>query len=52
VLSTASAASAYYGNSSAASYIPVVIFACVSLVLVVVGVLGTNGAVSKIWGTK
>ena len=34
------------------SLIPVVVFFCVGLVAVVVGSLGSNGAVSKIWGTQ
>jgi len=32
--------------------IPVVVFFCVGFVAVVVGVFGSKGAVSKIWGTK
>ena len=34
------------------SLIPVVVFFCVGFVAIVVGTLGSNGAVSKIWGTK
>jgi hypothetical protein len=34
------------------SLIPVIIFFCAGLVAGVVGTLGSNGAVSKIWGTK
>jgi hypothetical protein len=36
----------------AGSLIPVIIFFCAGTVTVVVGSLGSNGAVSKIWGTK
>jgi hypothetical protein len=34
------------------SLIPVIIFLCVGIVATVIGSLGSNGAVSKIWGTK
>jgi hypothetical protein len=34
------------------SLIPIVVFFSVGLVAVLVGSLGSNGAVSKIWGTK
>lgn len=37
---------------SLGSLIPVVVFAGVGIVALVVGFLGSNGAVSKIWGTK
>lgn len=33
-------------------FIPVVIFSCMGLVALVVGTLGSDGAVCKIWGTK
>ncbi|MBE1299175.1 MAG: hypothetical protein GJ680_04630 [Alteromonadaceae bacterium] len=33
-------------------FIPVVVFFCLGLVALVVGTLGSNGAVWKIWGTK
>jgi len=35
-----------------AGYVPVIVFFFVGLVSVVVGTLGSEGAVSKIWGTK
>jgi len=46
--------SAWAANSSGklGSLIPVIVFFCVGLVAVVVGSLGSSGAVSKIWGTK
>lgn len=50
-LSTVSASMAYLGGELAA-LIPVIVFFCVGLVAVVIGALGSNGAVSKIWGTK
>lgn len=50
-LSAFSASMAYAGGELAA-LIPVIVFFCVGLVAVVVGALGSNGAVSKIWGTK
>ncbi|MEH6557052.1 MAG: hypothetical protein V7708_04595 [Oceanicoccus sp.] len=34
------------------SLLPVVVFALVGVVALVVGTLGSNGAVCKIWGTK
>ena len=34
------------------SLIPVITFFCTGMVAIVVGSLGSNGAVSKIWGTK
>lgn len=43
---------ATYATRDLASLIPVVIFAAVGIVAVVVGSLGSNGAVGKIWGTK
>jgi hypothetical protein len=47
VSATAAAATGGVG-----SLIPVIIFVCVGIVAVVVGSLGSNSAVSKIWGTK
>jgi len=41
-----------YSTGGVGSLIPVIIFFCAGLVAVVVGALGSNGAVSKIWGTK
>ena len=49
-LSLVSAAA--YATGGVGALIPVVIFFCAGLVAVVVGALGSNGAVSKIWGTK
>ncbi|MFT4940832.1 MAG: isoprenylcysteine carboxyl methyltransferase (ICMT) family protein YpbQ [Paraglaciecola sp.] len=43
---------AAYSIAGLGSLIPVVVFCCVGLVAVVVGSLGSMGAVSKIWGTK
>jgi hypothetical protein len=37
---------------SAGYYIPVVVFGLVSLVIMVVGILGNERAVSSIWGNK
>jgi len=50
-LSLISSAAAY-SVGGASALIPVIIFFCAGLVAVVVGALGSNGAVSKIWGTK
>ncbi len=50
-LSLISSAAAY-SVGGASALIPVIIFFCAGLVAVVVGSLGSNGAVSKIWGTK
>jgi len=36
----------------AGALIPVIIFFCAGLIATVVGSLGSNSAVSKIWGTK
>ena len=35
-----------------APLIPVIVFLCVGIIALVVGSLGSDGAVSKIWGTK
>lgn len=43
---------ATYSTGDFGSLIPVIIFGCVGIVAVVVGMLGSDGAVSKIWGTK
>ncbi len=51
ILSLVSAVSAYFSNELG-SLIPVIVFFCAGLVALVVGALGSNGAVSKIWGTK
>ena len=45
-------ATAAYSIGGVGSLIPVVVFFCAGIVAVVVGSLGSNGAVSKIWGTK
>ena len=50
-LSLASAASAYL-NSEPGGVIPAVVFLCVGSVALVVGTLGSNSAVSKMWGAK
>jgi hypothetical protein len=49
ILSIASAVSAYF-NGEFAALIPVVVFLCVGMVALVVGTLGSDAAVSKIWG--
>lgn len=41
-----------YTSGAVGALIPVVVFFCVGLVAVVLGVLGSNGAVTKIWGIK
>ena len=51
VLATGSALSSYTANEMG-GLIPAVVFFLVSLTAVVVGTLGSNGAVSKIWGNK
>jgi UDP-N-acetylmuramyl pentapeptide phosphotransferase/UDP-N-acetylglucosamine-1-phosphate transferase len=50
-LSLVSAVTAY-STGGVGSFIPMIIFFCAGLVAVVVGSLGSNSAVSKIWGTK
>ena len=40
------------GSEDLGALIPVVVFFCVGFVAVIVGLLGSNRAVSKIWGTK
>ena len=50
-LSIASGVAAYSSSESGA-FIPAVVFFAVGSVSVVVGALGSNAAVSKIWGTK
>ena len=51
LLSIAAAGAAYYSDGLGA-LIPVIVFLCLGLVSVVVGLLGSNSAVSKIWGSK
>ena len=50
-LSLASAGAAYV-SGGAGALIPVVVFFAVGFVAVIVGTLGSDAAVSKIWGTK
>lgn len=50
-LSLGSSLGAVYSGQLGA-LIPVVVFFCVGFVAVVVGVLGSKGAVGKIWGSK
>lgn len=47
------AASIFYlvPSTQAGKYIPIVIFGLASLVCLVVGILGNNRAVAKIWGS-
>jgi hypothetical protein len=51
ILSTAVAAMAA-DTGSAGYYIPVVVFGLVSFVILIVGFLGNERAVSSIWGNK
>lgn len=51
VLSTISAGIVFSGGQWG-GLVPVVVFFSIGFVAVVVGALGSNGAVSKIWGTK
>ncbi|PCH59073.1 MAG: hypothetical protein COC19_07680 [SAR86 cluster bacterium] len=51
ILSLVSATAAY-SIGGIGSLIPVLVFFCAGIVAVVVGSLGSNAAVSKIWGTK
>ncbi|MDG1663454.1 MAG: hypothetical protein P8H97_08830 [Pseudomonadales bacterium] len=50
-LSLGSAATAFF-NSAMGALIPAIIFFCVGMVAVIVGALGSNNAVAKIWGHK
>lgn len=45
-------AGATYLTGDMGSLFPVIIFGAIGTVAVVVGSLGSNGAVAKIWGTK
>lgn len=45
-------AGAAYASGDLGAIVPVLVFFCVGLVAAVVGTLGSNRAVSKIWGTK
>ncbi len=51
-LSGVSAVSAFYSEVTVGAVIPVIVFFLVGLVALVIGSLGTNRAVAKIWGTK
>ncbi|MBE0506914.1 MAG: hypothetical protein IBX50_09385 [Marinospirillum sp.] len=41
-----------YTSGAVGALIPVVVFFCVGLVALVLGTLGSNAAVTKIWGIK
>ena len=45
-------ATAAYTVGGPASLIPVIVFLCLGIVAVIVGALGSNCAVARIWGTK
>ncbi|MCF2946614.1 hypothetical protein L0668_00715 [Paraglaciecola aquimarina] len=51
-LSCVSATAAIYAGVGFGAAIPIIVFFSVGLVALVVGSLGSNQAVSKIWGTK
>jgi hypothetical protein len=50
-LSTASAVTAYISGEIGA-LIPVIVFLSIGVVAIIVGLLGSDSAVSKIWGKK
>lgn len=50
-LSLVSATAAYF-TGGLGSFIPVIVFFCAGTIALAVGSLGSNSAVSKIWGTK
>ncbi|MFT6955821.1 MAG: hypothetical protein ACJAYC_000822 [Halieaceae bacterium] len=50
-LSLVSATTAY-ATGGVGGFIPMIIFSCAGVVALAVGSLGSNSAVSKIWGTK
>ena len=52
ILLSFGSAAAGYASGQIASLIPVLVFFSVGLVAVVLGTLGSNDAVSKIWGIK
>jgi hypothetical protein len=52
ILITFASAWAASTSDELAAFIPVVVFFCIGSVAVIVGALGSNGAVCKIWGTK
>lgn len=45
-------AAAAYSSKDPGALVPVLVFFCLGGVALVVGTLGSNGAVSKIWGNK
>jgi hypothetical protein len=51
-LSSVSGAAAFFSNTGLGALIPISVFFSVGLVALIIGALGSNGAVSKIWGTK
>ncbi|MFT2090951.1 hypothetical protein ACMUMK_08155 [Paraglaciecola sp. 2405UD69-4] len=51
-LSGVSAVSAFYSEISIGALVPIIVFFTVGFVAVIVGSLGTNRAVAKVWGTK
>lgn len=51
VLSLVSAVTTYL-TGELGSLIPVIIFATIGAIAIIVGSLGSNGAVCKIWGSK
>lgn len=52
ILLSLGSAAGTYSTGDLGALIPVIVFAGLGLVAVIVGTLGSNGAVSKIWGTK
>ncbi|WP_158967917.1 hypothetical protein [Paraglaciecola sp. L3A3] len=51
-LSCGAIVTGYYAGSMISAFVPVLAFFCVGLVALVIGGLGSNGAVAKIWGTN
>ncbi len=45
-------AGAFTATKDLGALLPVIVFGLVGLIALVVGTLGSNGAVCKIWGTK
>ncbi|MAM88838.1 MAG: hypothetical protein CME36_16155 [unclassified Hahellaceae] len=41
-----------YSSGELGAFIPVVAFFCIGTVALAVGLLGSDGAVSKVWGTR
>ncbi|MDU0354521.1 hypothetical protein RS130_11760 [Paraglaciecola aquimarina] len=52
ILACVSVVTAFYAGSAFGALIPALAFFCVGLVALVIGSLGSNAAVAKIWGTK